>query len=134
MRISDWSSDVCSSDLLVSESGYQEFPFAVPRWDTSSGEVYGRSPGMIALPDANTLQQMGKTLLVAGHKAVDPPLLVGDDSVLGTPKTFPGGITTFDMQAARDLGRIPIEPLQTGFHLPPGRALQKDARDKGGGA
>lgn len=118
------------SEHLVSESGYHEFPFAVPRWDTSSGEVYGRSPGMIALPDANTLQQMGKTLLVAGHKAVDPPLLVGDDSVLGTPKTFPGGITTFDMQAARDLGRIPIEPLQTGFNLPLGRDMQKDARDQ----
>lgn len=118
------------SEHLVSESGYHEFPFAVPRWDTSSGELYGRSPGMIALPDANTLQQMGKTLLVAGHKAVDPPLLVGDDSVLGTPKTFPGGITTFDMQAARDLGRIPIEPLQTGFNLPLGRDMQKDARDQ----
>jgi Bacteriophage head to tail connecting protein len=118
------------SEHLVSESGYHEFPFAVPRWDTSSGEVYGRSPGMIALPDANTLQQMGKTLLVAGHKAVDPPLLVGDDSVIGIPKTFPGGITTFDMQAARDLGRIPIEPLQTGFNLPLGREMQKDARDQ----
>ncbi|MEQ8356725.1 MAG: portal protein [Kiloniellaceae bacterium] len=118
------------SEHLVSESGYHEFPFAVPRWDTSSGEVYGRSPGMVALPDANSLQQMGKTLLVAGHKAVDPPLLVGDDSVLGTPKTFPGGITTFDMQAARDLGRIPIEPLQTGFNLPLGRDMQKDTRDQ----
>ena len=118
------------SEHLVGESGYHEFPFAVPRWDTASGEVYGRSPGMVALPDANTLQQMGKTLLVAGHKAVDPPLLVGDDSVLGTPKTFPGGITTFDMQAARDLGRIPIEPLQTGFNLPLGREMQKDARDQ----
>jgi hypothetical protein len=118
------------SEHLVSEGGYHEFPFAVPRWDTSSGEVYGRSPAMIALADANTLQQMGKTLLVAGHKAVDPPLLVGDDSVLGTPKTFPGGITTFDMQAARDLGRIPVEPLQTGFNLPLGRDMQKDARDQ----
>lgn len=118
------------SEHLVSESGYHEFPFAAPRWDTTAGEVYGRSPGMIALPDANTLQQMGKTLLVAGHKAVDPPLLVGDDSVFGTPKTFPGGITTFDMQAARDLGRIPVEPLQTGFNLPLGREMQKDARDQ----
>ena len=118
------------SEHLVREGGYHEFPFAVPRWDTASGEVYGRSPGMIALPDANTLQQMGKTLLVAGHKAVDPPLLVGDDSVLGTPKTFPGGITTFDMQAARDLGRIPIEPLQSGANLPLGRDMQKDAREQ----
>ncbi|WP_240932945.1 portal protein [Pelagibius litoralis] len=119
-----------TAEKEIEKSGFHEFPFAVPRWDTTSGEVYGRSPGMIALPDANTLQQMGKTLLVAGHKAVDPPLLVGDDSVFGTPKTFPGGITTFDMQAARDLGRIPIEPLQTGSNLPLGREMQNDTRDQ----
>ena len=34
---------------IVEESGFEEFPFACPRWETASGEVYGRSPGMIAL-------------------------------------------------------------------------------------
>ncbi len=114
----------------VAEGGYHEFPFAIPRWDTASGEVYGRSPGMVALADAKTLQQMGKTLLVAGQKAVDPPLLAGDDALLGAPKAFPGGITYFDMQAARDLGRIPVEPLQTGFNLPLGREMQADTREQ----
>ncbi len=43
----------------ITQGGFNEFPFIVPRWDTTSGETYGRSPGMIALPDADTLQAMG---------------------------------------------------------------------------
>ena len=38
----------------VAEAGFHEMPYIVPRWDTSSGEDYGRSPGMIALPDASS--------------------------------------------------------------------------------
>ena len=93
----------------------------MPRWDTASGELYGRSPAMLALPDANSLQEMGKPLLVAGHKAPDPPLLAADDSILGAIKTFPGGITYFDAEAARSLGRLPVTPLTTGANIPLGR-------------
>jgi hypothetical protein len=46
------------------------------------GEIYPRSPGMMALPDARTLQAMGHTLLVGGQRAVDPPTWVVDDAVL----------------------------------------------------
>ena len=118
------------SQHLVGEGGYHEFPFAVPRWDTASGELYGRSPAMLALPDANSLQEMGKTLLVAGHKATDPPLLAADDSILGAIKTFPGGITYFDAEAARSLGRLPVTPLTTGANIPLGREMQNDTREQ----
>ncbi|MEQ8193820.1 MAG: portal protein [Rhodospirillales bacterium] len=118
------------SEHTVSESGFHEFPFAIPRWDTASGELFGRSPGMIALADANTLQAQAKTLLVAGQKAVDPPLLAADDSVIGTMRTFPGGVSYFDVDVARELGRPPIIPLQTGANVPLGREMQNDTRDQ----
>ena len=118
------------SQHKVGEGGFHDFPFALPRWDTASGEVYGRSPAMLALPDANSLQEMGKTLLVAGHKATDPPLLAADDSVLGAIKTFPGGITYFDAETVRDLGRLPVTPLQSGANVPLGREMQNDTRDQ----
>src|SRR3546814_5355994 len=86
MRISDWSSDVCSSDLQV--SGYHQMPYICPRWDTSSGEDYGRSPGMVALPDANTAQAIGETMLVAGQRAADPPILVPSDAFIDAPNTL----------------------------------------------
>lgn len=115
---------------LVGESGFQEFPFMFPRWDTASGELFGRSPGMLALPDAKTLQAMGKTILVAGQKAADPPLLMPSDSIIGVPRTFPGGTTYYDAEAVRELGgRPPIVPLETGANLPITRDMQNDVRE-----
>src|SRR3546814_7434353 len=35
MRISDWSSDVCSSDLLTSVLGFTALFYAIARWDRS---------------------------------------------------------------------------------------------------
>lgn len=85
---------------------------------------------MLALPDANTLQQMGKTNLIAGHKIADPPLLAASDAVFGTPRTFPGGITYFDASLARELGGRVVTPLQTGANVPVTREMQGDAREQ----
>lgn len=115
---------------LVSSSGFHEFPFAVPRWDTSSGEEYGRSPGMIALPDSNTAQAMQSTLLVAGQRAADPPLAVPDDSTFDAPNTYPGGLAYYDIESARAVGRIPIAPLDMGGSIPLTRDMQRDIREQ----
>ena len=117
-----------ASEHLVMEEGFPEFPFAIPRWDTATGEIYGRSPGMIALPDSNTLQAMGKTLLVAGQKAVDPPLWAVDDAVIGIPRTFPGGVTIVDSEAARSASGQPFGVLDFGKNIPLGREMQNDVR------
>lgn len=123
------------SEHKIGEGGYHEFPYIVPRWDTATDEVYGRSPAMIALPDANTLQAIGKTLLKAGQKAVDPPLLIPDDGVKAAPRTWPGGITYYDADLlGRSQGRPPIHPLQTGANIPLGREMQNDVRDQVWGA
>lgn len=115
---------------LVSKGGFHEFPFAIPRWDTSSGEEYGRSPGMIALPDSETAQAMGSTLLVAGQRAADPPLAVPDDSTFDAPNTFPGGLAYYDLESARAVGRIPIAPLDSGGNIPLTRDMQDDNRNQ----
>ena len=130
LPIADLMVDV-DSRHLVGEAGFHEFPLAVPRWDTATGEIYGRSPAMIALGDSLTLQAQAETLLKAGQKQVDPPLLVGDDAVLGDIHTYPGGISYFDMEAARDLGgRPPVMPLNSGADIPLGREMQQDCRDQ----
>lgn len=118
------------SQKLVSSGGFHEFPFAIPRWDTSSGEDYGRSPGMIALPDSNTAQAMGSTLLISGQRAADPPLAVPDDSTFDAPNTFPGGLAYYDADLARAMGRIPIAPLDSGANIPLTRDMQKDTRNQ----
>jgi hypothetical protein len=111
-------------------SGFHEFPYVVARWDTSSGEDYGRSPGMIALPDANTSQAIGETMLVAGQRAADPPLLAPSDAFLNAPHTYPGGIATYEAEAVRDLGANPIRELSTGGSFPLTQGIQQDTREQ----
>lgn len=114
---------------LMEETGFHEFPFAIPRWDTATGEIYPRSPGMMALPGAKTLQAMGKTLLVAGQKAVDPPMWALDEAVIGVPRTFPGGMTIIDSEAARN-NQQPFGVLNTGANMPLGLEMQNRTRQE----
>jgi hypothetical protein len=119
------------SEHEIGQSGFHEFPYIVPRWETATDEIYGRGPAMIALPDAKTLNQMGKTLLKAGHKAVDPPLLAPSDSLKSAVRTWPGGISYFDASVLSSSGgRVPIQPLASGANIPLGREMQNDVREQ----
>jgi hypothetical protein len=115
---------------VIFEDGYHEFPFAIARWDTSSGENYGRSPGMIALPDANTAQAMGETILVAGQRAADPSLMAPDDGSFNEINSFPGGLSYYDVETAQAVGGNPFFPLDTGANIPITREMQIDNRDQ----
>jgi hypothetical protein len=75
--------------------GFRSFPFIVPRWTKSSGEKYGRSPGMNALPEAKTLNLMVETTIKGAQKVVDPPLQAPDDGFIGTIRTRPGAINFY---------------------------------------
>ena len=77
---------------LVEEGGYHEMPYIVCRWLKGTGEVYGRSACMVALPDAKMLNEMSYTTLKGAQKVVDPPLMLPDDGVVGTVRTGAGGI------------------------------------------
>jgi hypothetical protein len=79
----------------------------VPRWAKATGEIYGRSPSYNALPDIKTLNKAVEIGLKAWAKAIDPPLLVQDDGVVGRVRTTPAGITVIRNDGA-------IKPLQTG--------------------
>ena len=117
----------------VTISGFHEMPYIVPRWDTMSGEEYGRSPGMIALPDSNTAQAIGETILIAGQRAADPALLAPSDSFLNAPYTSPGGIAAYEADAVRDMpggARGSIFPLEPGSNFPISRDIQQDTREQ----
>ncbi len=66
----------------VDEGGFRRFPFAVPRFETSPREVYGRSPAMAVLPDIKMLNEMSKTVLRAGQMVVAPPIMLTEDASL----------------------------------------------------
>lgn len=74
----------------IEEGGYNTFPYTPSRYEQSPNEVYGRSPAMDVLPAIKTLNEMKKTYLKQGHRAVDPVLLVHDDGILDTFSMKPG--------------------------------------------
>lgn len=81
-----------NTQKLLSEGGFQEFPYAVPRWEKTSGEVYGRSPAMDALPDVKMLNQMCYDNMRGIQKSIDPPILASKESALSSTNTKPGGV------------------------------------------
>ena len=84
-----WSVYLSEEDgTILSEGGYHEFPYQVPRWSQRSRSVYGDSPAMLALPDAKMLNQMSRTTIVGAQKRVDPPLLARA-SLRGTLRLVP---------------------------------------------
>lgn len=80
-----WTYEYVSLDdkSVVEAGGYPEWPWAIGRYQAGVGETYGRSPAMEAWPAIMTLQEQKKTILRAGQKEVDPPILLTEDGVLG---------------------------------------------------
>jgi hypothetical protein len=86
--------DEKQGNKILRESGYHEFPYSVPRWEKTSGERWGRSPAMIALPDTRSLNKAIELELKAWAKVLDPPMKVLDDGVIGQVRLVPGGLTS----------------------------------------
>ena len=97
---------------LLHESGFEEMPIFISRFFKRKTEVYGRSPGMDALPDILELNATREARMLAIEKALDPPLGVFNDSLVGNGKidTSSGGINV--VKATGKLGSgSPIFPL-----------------------
>ena len=94
---------------LIRESGFDEFPCAVPRWRLIPGSSYATGPGSDALPDIKTLNQIQKLELATLDIAVAGMWKAVDDGVLN-PKTVRLGPRKIVMMADTKN----MEPLQTG--------------------
>jgi len=109
---------------VLSESGFDEFPYLAPRYLKASYEIgYGRSPAMTALADIKMLNKMSEVTIRAAQKQVDPPLLVPDDGFILPIRTVPGGLN-FYRSGTRDR----IEPLNIGANNPLGLNMEEQRR------
>lgn len=115
-----WVSLTTHETLL--ESGYDSFPYHVARWTKLAGEVYGRSPAKKCLPDIKMLNQMERTILKAGQKQVDPPLVLRNDAFMLPIKTSPGALIFKEDEEAQ------ITPLETKGNLPWGEEKAEQKR------
>ncbi|MFN3612598.1 portal protein, partial [Tepidimonas sp.] len=98
------------SDYVGDEPGYRSFPYQSPRTFTESGDAYGYSPAMQAMPALGSVSAIKKTTLKSGQKAVDPPYL-SHDSVTEGLDIRPGANNpgTVDGQ-----GRMLVRRMETG--------------------
>jgi hypothetical protein len=104
----------CDRETLLEEVALRRSPFVIPRWQTVSGSQYAHSPAtVIALADARLLQRITLTLLEAGEKAVDPPMLAVQDMIRSDINVFPGAVTWVDADYDERLGEV-LRPLNNG--------------------
>lgn len=111
---------------LVKESGYNEFPYMVPRWSKLTGERLGRGPAILSMPDIRMINVMAKTILRAGQKVVDPPLQLPDEGYLMPINQAAGGLTFFNSTLNPEMRAT---PLSTGGRVDIGEEMLQ-ARQK----
>jgi hypothetical protein len=118
---------VQDGEYVGPEGGYRNFPFLVPRTATEPGELYGYSPMMQAMPAAGSVNQMKRTLLRQGQKAVDPPLLASDDGILSGRVGLTPGYVNFGAVNAQ--GNALIHALPPGNFRPAENLLTDERAD-----
>lgn len=81
---------LCDKDLVLQESGYPEMPYAVARLEVLAGELYGRGPSNIALPEVKSLNEMAKLQLDCSNLRLRPPLDVPYNAYINPIELIPG--------------------------------------------
>ena len=114
---------------IIEEVATWNREYNVERWQTVSGSQYAFSPSTIAaLPEARLLQAMTYTLLEAGEKATNPPMVATKDVVRSDLAIYAGGVSWVDRDYDERLGDA-LRPLNidtTG--LPFGAQQARDSR------
>jgi hypothetical protein len=116
-------------NCALEEVGSHSMPYVVPRWQTVSDSQYAYSPATVcALPDARLLQAMTLTLLEAGEKAVNPPMVGVQSALRSDLNIFPGGFTAVDAAYDERLGEV-LRPLSIDKGgLPYGMEIRDDIK------
>ncbi len=106
---------------LSEEGGYYEMPAFFIRWKKSSGSQWGHGPGVLALSDVMTLNQLIELVLKATGKVVDPATLVTERALLSDLDLDAAGVTVvrsidglkaYESGAKFDVSAIQIDDLR----------------------
>lgn len=115
----------CDDKDIIEEGGYRSMPYLFSRFATAPRETYGRGPASAVLPTLNTINEQAKTLLRAGQRAVDPPIMMVDDDALETFNLKSGSLNRGYLGAD---GTPLAAPFSSGSNLPLGIEFVQDSR------
>lgn len=110
---------------MVDESGHHCFPYPVSRYSVTPGDIYGRGPAELVLPDIKMLNEMNKTTMQAAQLKVLPPILAHRDGILDAIRLTPAAI---NYGAVDSQGRQLVHPLNIGGDLGIGIELMDQKR------
>lgn len=123
----DWISAYIDEDhkFEMSCKEVPEFNYVVSRWFTVAESPYAFSPCVVcSLPDARTLQTMTWSILEAGEKAVEPPLIAMNEAILGGVDIRAGAVTWADQRYDERTGEV-LRRLDLGGAPEFGEALRQ---------
>lgn len=103
--------------------------YVIPRWQTVSGSQYAFSPATVAaLPEARLLQAMTYTLLDAGEKVVNPPIVATEQALRSDVALYAGAITYIDADYDERSGQALRPLIQDSRGMPLSKEMQQDSR------
>ena len=106
-------------------------PYTIPRWATVSGSQYAHSPATVtALGDARLIQSITSTLLEAGEKAVNPPMIGVQEAFRSDISLYAGGFTAVDADYDERLGEVLRPVMQNGSALGYGMEVNADIKSQ----
>lgn len=111
-----------AAEPIGEEGGYYEMPAYLPRYQKTSGSMWGFGAGTIAISDVMTLNTMVEQRLSAAAKAIDPPSLVTERGLLSDLDLEAGGLTL-----VRDINGA--KPYESGAKFDVAEALIMDLRN-----
>lgn len=92
-------------DLVLADTGYQEAPHAAPRWNTVGQWAYGLGPGADVRGSVKMLQEMHKSVIMALHKEIKPPMAV-PSKFKGVLSLIPDAVNYVDVQSNDKIGPL----------------------------
>lgn len=119
----------CDHNHVLEEMGVWNKEYIIPRWQTMSGSQYAFSPAtIVGLADARLIQAMAFTLLEAGEKLVNPPMVATQDAIRSDIGIYAGGVTWIDKEYDERLGEA-LRPMNINANgMPLGLDMLQDAR------
>jgi len=117
------------NDKVIEKTPLWNQMYVIPRWQTVSGSQYAYSPATVAaLPEARLLQAMTLTLLEAGEKAVNPPMIATINVVKSDMDIAAGGVTWVDEEYDEKMGEA-LRPLTQDLRgMPLSQEMRADTR------
>lgn len=111
---------------IVSTGTFETNPYLIFRWAVTSGEQYGVSPILRALPDIKTANKVVELVLKNATIAVSGIWQADDDGVinLNNINLTPGAIIP------KAVGSTGLTPLATGANFDVSQIILKDLRDR----